>query len=246
MIPVGHIGIERRTIPFVTYALLGINVLVFLFELFLGRSLFFSDNIDVTRFFLQWGLIPYRTHQRRRNYRTPLPSNRRPQRQHLQRRRHFPHPDLGHRLHLHVHPRRLATPSRQHALPLGLRRQHRRPLRDTSPSSSSTSVPASPPFGPHVALNMDSNVPLVGASGAIAGVTGAYLVLFPFGRIRTPHILRLSSWPSKFPQSSSWVSGLFSSYSKASAGWAPSTPASPTGPTSEASSQASSAACYTS
>ena len=33
------------------------------------------------------------------------------------------------------------------------------------------------------ALNPDSTVPMVGASGAIAGVMGAYLVLFPHSRI---------------------------------------------------------------
>ncbi|HEX2996246.1 MAG TPA: rhomboid family intramembrane serine protease [Anaerolineales bacterium] len=34
-----------------------------------------------------------------------------------------------------------------------------------------------------MALNMASNVPNVGASGAIAGVLGAYLVMFPRGRV---------------------------------------------------------------
>ena len=33
------------------------------------------------------------------------------------------------------------------------------------------------------ALNPDSNVPMVGASGAIAGVMGAYLVLYPRSRV---------------------------------------------------------------
>jgi membrane associated rhomboid family serine protease len=37
----------------------------------------------------------------------------------------------------------------------------------------------------HVALNLDSTVPLVGASGAIAAVMGAYLVLFPKARVYT-------------------------------------------------------------
>ena len=37
----------------------------------------------------------------------------------------------------------------------------------------------------HVALNADSSVALVGASGAIAAVMGAYLVLYPRARIRT-------------------------------------------------------------
>jgi membrane associated rhomboid family serine protease len=37
----------------------------------------------------------------------------------------------------------------------------------------------------HVALNLDSTVPMVGASGAIAAVMGAYLVLFPKARVYT-------------------------------------------------------------
>lgn len=37
----------------------------------------------------------------------------------------------------------------------------------------------------HVALNMDSRIPTVGASGAIAGVMGAYLAKFPRARIVT-------------------------------------------------------------
>ena len=36
-----------------------------------------------------------------------------------------------------------------------------------------------------VVLNQDSTVPLVGASGAIAGVMGSYLVLFPTHRVMT-------------------------------------------------------------
>jgi len=37
----------------------------------------------------------------------------------------------------------------------------------------------------HIFMNMSSNVPSVGASGAIAGVLGAYLVMFPGATIRT-------------------------------------------------------------
>jgi membrane associated rhomboid family serine protease len=37
----------------------------------------------------------------------------------------------------------------------------------------------------HVGLNLDSTVPIIGASGAIAGVMGAYLVWFPEAPVRT-------------------------------------------------------------
>lgn len=37
----------------------------------------------------------------------------------------------------------------------------------------------------HVAFNVDSRMPTVGASGAIAGVMGAYMITFPRAEIRT-------------------------------------------------------------
>jgi membrane associated rhomboid family serine protease len=37
----------------------------------------------------------------------------------------------------------------------------------------------------HVAFNLDSLTPVIGASGAVSGVMGAYLLLFPYTRIRT-------------------------------------------------------------
>ncbi|MSQ25011.1 MAG: rhomboid family intramembrane serine protease [Dehalococcoidia bacterium] len=36
-----------------------------------------------------------------------------------------------------------------------------------------------------VAIDMDSRTPLIGASGAIAGVLGAYLLLYPFNQVKT-------------------------------------------------------------
>lgn len=48
----------------------------------------------------------------------------------------------------------------------------------------------------HVVLALDSTVPLVGASGAIAGVMGAYLVWFPWARVRTLLMLGfIPIWP---------------------------------------------------
>ncbi len=37
----------------------------------------------------------------------------------------------------------------------------------------------------HIIFNLDSSVPVVGASGAIAGVMGAYFVLYPHGKVHT-------------------------------------------------------------
>ena len=59
----------------------------------------------------------------------------------------------------------------------------------------------------HVLFNLDSQIPTIGASGAVAGVLGAYLVSYPFARVLTliplflfwpivqlPAILVLGSW----------------------------------------------------
>jgi|SRR5581483_1556194 len=48
----------------------------------------------------------------------------------------------------------------------------------------------------HIAFNLNSKVPSVGASGAIAGVMGAYFVLYPRGRVLTlvPLIIFFTFW----------------------------------------------------
>jgi membrane associated rhomboid family serine protease len=42
--------------------------------------------------------------------------------------------------------------------------------------------------GAHIAVQPSATVPIVGASGAIAGVMGAYLVLFPNNRLWSPDL----------------------------------------------------------
>jgi membrane associated rhomboid family serine protease len=48
----------------------------------------------------------------------------------------------------------------------------------------------------HILLNINSNVPTVGASGAIAGVMGAFMVLYPKARVLTlvPLIVFFTFW----------------------------------------------------
>jgi membrane associated rhomboid family serine protease len=46
-----------------------------------------------------------------------------------------------------------------------------------------------------VAVQHNSDVPGIGASGAIFGLMGAYLVLYPGGRIRTLIIWFIPLWP---------------------------------------------------
>lgn len=59
----------------------------------------------------------------------------------------------------------------------------------------------------HILFNLDSRIPSIGASGAIAGVLGAYLICYPFARVLTliplfllwpvvelPALIVLGSW----------------------------------------------------
>ncbi len=48
----------------------------------------------------------------------------------------------------------------------------------------------------HVVFNMSSEVPAIGASGAIAGVMGAYFVMFPHSRVIT--LVPIFFWPFFF------------------------------------------------
>jgi membrane associated rhomboid family serine protease len=51
----------------------------------------------------------------------------------------------------------------------------------------------------HIIANWGSNLPAVGASGAIAGVMGAYIVLFPRARILTLIILVVFFFTVRLP-----------------------------------------------
>lgn len=51
MLPIRDLNPTRRT-PYVTYALIGLNVLVFIYEMMLPSS-------GLERFFMNWGVVPY-------------------------------------------------------------------------------------------------------------------------------------------------------------------------------------------
>ncbi|HIC93776.1 MAG TPA: rhomboid family intramembrane serine protease [Anaerolineae bacterium] len=65
-----------------------------------------------------------------------------------------------------------------------------------------------------VAMNPRSNLPLIGASGAIAGVLGAYLLLFPWARVLVAvpilFYLRIIAVPAVLVLSTWFVTQLFS------------------------------------
>jgi membrane associated rhomboid family serine protease len=59
----------------------------------------------------------------------------------------------------------------------------------------------------HIAVQPNSTVPIVGASGAIAGVMGAYMVIFPNVRIKTLLILIFFVFIRDFP--AKWLLGFW-------------------------------------
>jgi membrane associated rhomboid family serine protease len=75
----------------------------------------------------------------------------------------------------------------------------------------------------HVVLQLDSTVPLVGASGAVAGVMGAYLVWFPWARVRTLFLIVIVPvWP-RIPAAALlllWFAAQFFTDTDAGIAWA--------------------------
>lgn len=59
-------------------------------------------------------------------------------------------------------------------------------------------------------FSQNSNIPMVGASGAIAGVLGAYLLLYPTNRVRVLLFLRVAYLPALFVIGSWFILQLFS------------------------------------
>lgn len=58
----------------------------------------------------------------------------------------------------------------------------------------------------HLLFNLDGNGPLIGASGAVAGVMGAYVLLFPHARV---FVLAKIVWMIPLPLPAFWMLGFW-------------------------------------
>jgi membrane associated rhomboid family serine protease len=148
MFPIGDDNTHRTRTPVVTWALIAINVLVFIYEVMLGPSL--------DRFVFHWGSIPVET-MRGQDLHTLFTS--------MFLHGGFMHL-IGNMLFLKVFGDNVEDQ-------LG----HGRFLLFYL-------VTGLMAHAAHILLNSGSRIPTVGASGAISGVLGAYIVMFRSNRVR--------------------------------------------------------------
>ncbi|MEJ7763804.1 MAG: rhomboid family intramembrane serine protease [Thermomicrobiales bacterium] len=150
MIPIGDEPHGRRLTPVVTYTLLALNVIVFVYEMTLSeRGLF--------QFFAEWAVVPASVSEG--NDLVTLVTSQ------------FMHGGyahiIGNMLFLWVFGDNIEDIMGHAKFVIFY---------------LLTGVVAALA---QVLIDPGSTVPIVGASGAISGVLGAYIVLFPFGKIRT-------------------------------------------------------------
>ncbi len=175
MIPLSDADARQRTTPLVNYALIGLNGLVFLYELALGGLglLFGGDSLRLTLFFLTWGFIPreltegtpYLSFLTLGDIATPAPTWV------TIFTSMFIHGGL---LHLAGNLMFLWVFGSNIEGRLG----HGKYLLFYLATGVAAALT-------HWLIQPASPVPLVGASGAIAGVMGAYLLFYPRNRINT-------------------------------------------------------------
>ena len=183
MFPLTDPDVQRRTVPFVTIALIALNAMVFLYELFL------LGGFETTRFFYNWGLIPANFTQGLTEFgsvcdgqiiRTPLGSVCRGTILDLEAHNEvwvtvfssmFIHGGFmhfaGNMVYLWVFGANIED---------GL--GHIKYLVFYLACGVAAAFA-------QVYVDSDSLVPMIGASGAVAGVLGAYIVMYPYNRITT-------------------------------------------------------------
>ena len=171
MIPLSDPDVQRHIRPFVTMGLIGLNALVFLYELSLG-------GVARSLFFFEWGLVPAKlTGELGVLCSGQVQLN--PARDAVCQvpawgtvfSAMFIHGGImhfaGNMLYLWVFGDNIED-----------RLGHWKYLAFYLTCGVAATLT-------QVAVNTDSQVPNIGASGAIAGVLGAYLLLFPYSRIST-------------------------------------------------------------
>ena len=177
MIPFSDADVRNPTLPIVTLVLIGISCLVFLYELQVGGFGVLSGggSIDINVFFLKWGFIPdeltsgealtgLRTRFSVLSIETPLPT----------------WTTLFTSMFIHGGFFHLAG-NMMFLWVFGDNIEHRLGRFKFLTFYMAAGVAASLS---QLVIDPGSQTPLVGASGAISGVLGAYLLTFPFNRVR--------------------------------------------------------------
>ena len=173
MIPIGD-RLRTRTFPYVNVSIIALNFLVFFYELSLSSQGFARGLSELDRFFFDWGALPACLSDRL-GFDTGLPPRvlaaacAQPRELLTPFSAMFIHGGwlhiLGNILFLWIFGDNVED-----------RLGHLRYLLFYLASGLAATAA-------HVAVNADDVIPSVGASGAIAGVMGAYLVMYPRARV---------------------------------------------------------------
>ena len=182
MFPFSDSDVRRKSFPAVTLLLIATNILVFLYELYLGGFGLLSGggDVDVVAFFAKWGFIPNELTQgvahtyqlaltetglERVDIETPLPT----------------WATLFSSMFIHGGFFHLAG-NLMFLWVFGVN------VEDWMGSFKFLVFYLLAGVAgalSHLAIDPDSLRPLIGASGAISGVMGAYMLLYPFNRVNT-------------------------------------------------------------
>lgn len=178
MFPFSDASIHHKNFPYVNSVLIGISVLVFLYEMFLGGlgTLTGSAGVDLDIFFFKWGFISQELTSGNEfqrwgphNIETPVPTIL------TIFTSMFIHGGFmhlaGNMMFLWVFGDNIED-----------RFGHVRYLVFYLVAGIAATLA-------QWAINTDSQAPLIGASGAISGVLGAYLVIYPYNRIKALIVL---------------------------------------------------------